>query len=70
MLGGVPPSSFHFPEEGKCSLAWPERKAGNPPVSLFERASCPQLIFPTTMTSADFSGAFVRRQLKLPRDDN
>ena len=26
-----------------------------PPVSLFERASRPRLVFPTTMTSADFS---------------
>ena len=32
----------------------------SPPVSLFERASRPRLVFPTTMTSADFSGADAR----------
>ncbi len=31
-----------------------------PPVSLFERASRPRLVFPTTMTSADFSRAEAR----------
>ena len=31
-----------------------------PPVSLFKRASRPRLVFPTTMTSADFSGADAR----------
>ena len=29
----------------------------SPPVSLFERASRPRLVFPLTMTSADFSAA-------------
>jgi hypothetical protein len=59
-LGGVSPSFLSFSGGGKCTLAWPERSEGKASVSLFTRASCPRLVFPTTMTSADFSGADAR----------